>query len=379
MKRLTIDKIQTVISRLVGVEASKLANCFYPAQSKHISEIVKMRQRILPETSIEDDTRYIQWRYNFDPYSSTESALNETRMWVFEIDNEILSVVGVHAINLHCEGSEINSIATMDLLAQEKHEGKGLGVWINLKLQSFNRPVVAMGSNENSVGMVTKLYQAMPHRKIYRKILTSPNYFSKKLGSKRLGKIASFAYQIYLKTTLSLAFLAWNKNFELNQITRFEAKDSQTIDDICMGKISVKRNIYTLNWRIFDFPKEDALVYGIYSNNVLLAYIAVLLNKSDSESTATIIDWGYLQDQLSQKDFSLALTKIQLVLLKNNIGDLTAYAYDQNSAEVFKRSRVHYRDDNSKTLSICLPEGDQFQQLKDFDAWFLTGFDADDV
>jgi len=379
MKRLTIDKIQTVISRLVGVEASQLSNCFYPAQSKHISEIVKMRQRILSETSIEDDTRYIQWRYNFNPYTSTENALDETRMWVFEINNEILSVVGVHAINLHCQENEINAIATMDLLAQEKHEGKGLGVWINLKLQSFNRPVVAMGSNENSVGMVTKLYQAMPHRKIYRKILTSPIYFSKKIGSKRLGKIASYAYQAYLKLTLTLALLAWKKTFEFKQISRFETRDSQTIENICMGEISVKRTIHSLNWRIFDFPKEDALVYGIYSNNVLLAYIALLLNKSGSASTATIIDWGYLRNQLSQKDFSLALRKVQLLLLENNIGDLTAYAYDQNSAEVFKRSRIYYRDDKSKTLSICLPEGDQFQQLKNFDAWFLTGFDADDV
>ncbi len=379
MKPLTLEKIQILISRLVGKEASDLGDYFYPAQPRHISDIVEMRQRILPDIPPEDDSTYIQWRYSFAPYESIDNALNETRMWVFEIDNEILSVVGVHAINLQCDGNEFNSIATMDLLSPLEHEGKGLGAWINLKLQSFGRPVLAMGSNKNSVSMVNKFYAPMPHRKIYRKILASPSYFSKKIKNQFLGKIVSSAYQIYLKIILTFEPTGWDKRYELKKINQFDNSHNKLLERLRMEKIYVKRSITALNWRLFEFPKEDALVYGIYSNQEILGYIALLIAETKTAKTATIIDWGYLKDTISQKDFAIALSKIQLSLLNDRVGDLSAYAYDRNSAEIFKRAGIHYRDDTSKTLSIHLPEDAKFQQLQEYGAWFLTGFDADDV
>lgn len=379
MKRINLKQIEPIISRLLNISAQELDSHFFPAQEKHIDEIVNMRQRILPEQTSAEDKKYLEWRYNFGPYLSKEEALNENRMWVFAIDNEVLAVVGVQAINICAANRVIPSLTTMDLIAKAEHEGKGLGVWINLKIQDSGRPILAMGSNKNSVGIVSKLFQRMPHRKVYRNILSSPKYFAKKTNNIFLGNALAKIYKIYIGIRLRLLSSGLNSNYSIKKLSSFSECHSDFVADLNMEDVFIQRNTSTLNWRLFDYPRESVDTYGIHLDNQIVAYISIAISNSTKESTATILDWGCRKDLLDLKNFSRILSKIQWGLLKANIADVTAYGYDNYSDQLFRRAGIGYRNDESKTLSLFCADENTFKVLSNGEQWFLTGFDADDV
>src|SRR5690606_39170718 len=142
---MDLNRVESLVTRFVAPGATTLSQYFYPATHQHLPQIIEMRQKVV-KRSTEEDEKYLRWRYRFSGSSNADS-LAENHIRIFCKDGEVLGFVGVEASTLCIPGRTIPVLKVMDLMVAPDLDRRGLGVWMNLKLQSLGLPVIALGSN----------------------------------------------------------------------------------------------------------------------------------------------------------------------------------------------------------------------------------------
>lgn len=377
---MKLEKVQPLVARFLGIEPDLMEQHFYPATDSHFKQIIDIRQEMISRPPSEDET-YLRWRYNFSS-NMPGAAVNENRIWIFTKNDVILGFVGVEASTLTVDGKDIPAIKVMDLIVKPEVDRKGLGVWMNLKLQTMGFPIIALGSNENSLGIVSKLFHRMPNQRVYKNILNSAHYFSRKLNNAFLAGTLSTIYDASFPLLLQTRVLSSGPRTELRQIERFFPYHNAALAAMQLHEqgVQFKRDCDFLNWRFFENPRDNVEVVGLWRNDQLIGYLALAFRPRDKHNPARqafILDWGVAPGKGLQRSLAAVLIECQRKLRKEGFESISAFSYDQKSDKILRRAGLHLRSDDTKTVSIFVENNASLNTLKQTGRWFLTGADTD--
>lgn len=376
---MQLGKVEALVTRFVAPEAADLGQYFHPATEQHLSQIVAMRQRMV-DRSPEQDESYLRWRYCFSQLENTD-PLAANHIWVFCKDDEVLGFIGVEAATICIHGRDARAIKVMDLMVKAEVDRRGLGVWMNLKLQSFGLPVIALGSNRNSLGIMSKLFHRMPNQQVYKSILNSANYFNRRTQNAVMARFFTCLYNLGLPLLLrSRRIKAGGRGIIMRNLPRFDASNDWDLSQMQHTGIQFRRNASYLNWRFFDIPTEKVEVLGLWEGQHLVGYLALSLRSTGpdhSRMSAFLLDWAAWSGKPYQQALLAALLDCQKRLRREGFESIAAFASSSDQHILLRRAFLHRRKDESKTVSIFVNDPFSFQALCNSSEWSLTGADTD--
>jgi hypothetical protein len=376
---MKLDKVEPLVARFLNIEPARMAEHFSPAGSNHLHQIVAIRQQMVSRHPAEDEA-YLRWRYRFTA-PQQEFELEENRLWVFCKQGEILGFVGVESATLVLDGTPVKVAKLMDLMVKPDIDRKGLGVWMNLTLQKRGYPLVVLGSNPNSLGIMSKLFYRLPNQCVYKNILNSHRYFESRFGK---GTIAASLAALYNTASPLLlqakAIPSWRR-LQVTDISRFTADQDAALAEMNASCTRFQRSSAYLNWRLLDNPRDEVTVTGLWHGQRLVGYFA-LAHRSRIYGGARIreaflLDWGCLPGKQYRRDLTAALVEAQRQLRRRGYDNITAYSYHLRSNQLLRHAGLHYQQDESKTVSIFVQDAIVFERMKKADNWFITGADTD--
>lgn len=376
---MQLGKVEALVARFVAPEASDLAAYFYPATEQHLSQIVALRQSMVERTP-EQDESYLRWRYCFSQIENAD-PLTANHIWVFCKDGEVLGFIGVEAATICIHGRDASAIKVMDLMVKPEVDRRGLGVWMNLKLQSFGLPIIALGSNRNSLGIMSKLFHRMPNQQVYKGILNSANYFSRRTKNVVMARFFTGLYNLGVPLLLgSRRIKAGGRGIIMRNLPRFDASNDLDLSQMQHTGIQFRRNASYLNWRFFDIPSEKVDVLGLWEDQRLIGYLALSLRAAGpdhSRMSAFLLDWAAWNGKPYQQALLAALLDCQRRLRREGFESISAFASSRDQQLMLRRAFLHRRKDDSKTVSIFVNDPFSFQALCNSSEWSLTGADTD--
>lgn len=378
MRGIKLETVTPIVARFLGIEPEDLQRHFYPADESHLPQILAMRKKHV-SAALSQDEAYLRWRYTFSKYEQGQELI-ENRMWIFTADTAVLGFVGVESINLLVDGDDIQAVKVMDLAVMPEVDGKGLGVWMNLALQQMGRPVIALGSNKNSLGIVSKIFHRLPSQKVYKNILNSRYYFSGRSNRGLLTTSASFLYDTGLSCLLLVKSLGLPKSPKLEGIARFDSSHAKALAEMNHFGIQLRRDCDYLNWRLFDNPRDRVEVSGIWLGDSLVGYFALAFRTTAKNADLVqtfILDWGLLPGKKFEKILTSSLWKSQRSLQRQGVESISAFGYDACSDRILRNAGLHLRDDDTKTVSVFAKNTKDLIKMQRAERWFLTGADTD--
>ncbi|MGQ9424673.1 hypothetical protein ACXYTJ_01850 [Gilvimarinus sp. F26214L] len=375
---MMLEKVEPLVARFLAIDSADMPSHFHTANSSHLDQIVRIRQGFVHRTANEDRA-YLRWRYRFDD-DDTGLDFNDNRIWVFCKDQEILGFVGVESVRLLVNGGATKAIKVMDLVVRPELDRKGLGVWMNLKLQSMGLPIIALGSNRNSLGIMSKLFQRMPNQSVYKNILNSRRYFSSRIHNPLLAGALTSIYDLGYSLVLSGKALASRAKVEMAPVRRFSRADDASLAQMQHHGIEFQRTSDYLNWRFFDNPRDQIEVLGLRREGDLVGYIAVALRESRQHpgmKQAFLLDWQIQPGRAWEAALVAALIACQRRLRKEGFESISAFGYNEGSDRVLRRAGLHLRNDDTKTVSLFVRDPVTLKSLGRYEQWFITGADTD--
>ena len=377
MRRPKLKSISPVIAQCLQIPPAELIPSFKPLDQEMLSQVLDLRQRICVDKSRVEDEKYLQWRYQFSSPKKPLKPEQDRRLWGIVYNQKVYGFLGIEPIQLHIKGEIVVALKVMDLAVLPELQGKGIGVWMNICVQDFGLPVLVVGSNKNSVDIVSNLFYRLADRQVYRNILNGEYFFKSRMSIPFLADISRHVYRFLLRGFLSAKSLG-TATVAIRPIEQFGNCHENFLAGLYPHLIHAIRDCVFLNWRLFDNPYDKATVFGLFRGNEIVGYIAICTRHDrDNVKDAVILDWGVTTGD--QNALSEALIYIQKKLLKEGYDSITAVSYDKWSATSFQRAGLIHRQDNSKTFTVFCTDEALHAQISDPQSWFLTGADGDDV
>lgn len=374
---MQLEKVEALVSRFLVPGDSELAEYFHPATEAHLPQIIAMRQLMVQRSPAEDEA-YLRWRYCFS-LDSDSLSLDTNHLRIFCRDDEVLGFVGIEAARLSLHGREARAIKVMDLMVKPEVDRRGLGVWMNLKLQSAGLPVIALGSNRNSLGIMSKLFYRLPNQQVYRGLLDGSSYFRSRIRSRILAGLFSSLYNLGVPLMLgSRPFNPAGRGIVMRNLLRFETSHEADLAQMHTEGIGFRRTPAYLNWRLFEIPSDRVEVLGLWEDQGLAGYLAFAMRSTAEGSMhAFLLDWGSRSGKSYQQALLAALLDCQRRLRREGFESVTAFASSGKQDRLLRQGRLHRRKDDKKTVSIFVKDPFSFQALCQGAEWTLTGADTD--
>lgn len=376
---MKLNKVEPLVARFLNIEPTEMGKYFFPAGARHLHQIIAIRQQMVCRHPAEDEA-YLRWRYRFEsPLHGLE--LEENRLWVFCKDGEILGFVGVESATLLIDDTQVKIAKLMDLMVKPDVDRKGLGVWMNLKLQNMGYPLVVLGSNPNSLGIMSKLFYRLPNQPIYKNILNSHRYFESRFGRNIIASSLAATYNTATPLLLQAKAVPSRRRSQVADIDRFTADQDAALAEMNGSCTRFRRSSAYLNWRLFDNPREMVTVSGLWHGRQLIGFFALAhrsrIYRKSRIQEAFLLDWGYLPGKQYRRDLTSALIDVQRQLRKRGYDNITAYSYHPESNQLLRRAGLHSQENETKTVSIFVQNATLLGRMAQADKWFLTGADTD--
>jgi hypothetical protein len=376
---MQLEKVEPLVARFLNIDAARMASHFVPAQENDLEQIVAMRQKMVTRTPGED-RKYLQWRYCFSA-PQDELGMEQNRIWAFSKEGNILGFVGVEFAELAIDGKPMKVAKLMDLMVKPEVDRKGLGVWMNLTLQNKGYPLVVLGSNENSLGIMSKLFHRLPNQPVYKNILDSRRYFDAHLGEGLVASTLAVLYNIASPLALQAKSIASGRATQLSEITRFTTEHDADLAEMNRSYTRFMRSSEFLNWRLVDNPRDSVKITGVFEGQKLVGFIALALRtrsyKNSKFREAFLLEWGCRAEKHYQRSLTSALIDTQRELQKQGYESISAYSYHDDSNRLLRSAGFHHQRDETKTVSIYVRDPALFRKLLKAENWFLTGADTD--
>ena len=161
-RELDYPLVTKLLGRAFGVPGGELEASFAPATSNDLDELLSLRADHDRTEHRSGDRRYLEWRYDLSGETPGRA------IWVFRRSGELVGTLGVEEDVFSHAGTDVTVHKLMDILAREDHMGSGLGVWMNLRLQTLFENTLCIGSTQYSHSIVTKLNTALPDWQTWR-------------------------------------------------------------------------------------------------------------------------------------------------------------------------------------------------------------------
>ena len=156
------DKLTRLVARSLGVETSTLQLGLNPALLADLPEVAALRREHLHLSEQWDDGAYLRWRYRL---GRTNAGFGD--LWCLRARGQIMAIIGVEELHAEFDGETFKGAQVMDLLVRPEAQESGLGIWLNQAMLARYDFTLAVGANQNSAGIVRRLFEPLAPRRTF--------------------------------------------------------------------------------------------------------------------------------------------------------------------------------------------------------------------
>lgn len=156
------DKLTRLVARSLGVDPSTLELGLNPGLLADVREVTALRHEHLRLSEQWDDSAYLRWRYRL---GRTSSGFGD--LWCLRVRGQIMAIIGVEELHAEFDGETFKGAQVMDLLVRPEAQESGLGIWLNQAMLARHDFTLAVGANQNSAGIVRRLFAPLAPRRTF--------------------------------------------------------------------------------------------------------------------------------------------------------------------------------------------------------------------
>jgi hypothetical protein len=190
-----LEKTSKLLARALRTTPDELVKSFRTATLDDLPQVLALRAQVLGADITWDDEAYLRWRYRL---GRAQGGAGDGHVLVR--GGELLGLIGTEDITLGWQGQTLAGVRVMDTLVRPDCADIGLGVWMALVLQSRHPLVLAVGANANSIGLVKRLFEVLPNRRIWVHVISFDHLIGKHLPipwlARHVGQLASLAMSL---------------------------------------------------------------------------------------------------------------------------------------------------------------------------------------
>lgn len=370
--KMSLKKISPYLAKNLEMSEEALLNSFRPAEIGDLETLVEFRKPLFQGDAPWDDKSYLDWRYSFEGTSD-----NRNCMWVFKKDSLIIGCIGVERVDLHTPESLITAYKLMDVLVDPVLDGKGLGAWMNLYLMERYPVLIAVGSNEKSYSLVSRLFYQISALKAFKLPIRSKQLLLKSLKSSLLAGIIAVPLDMLLSMRRTIKWKRVDGVISSRLLNEIPVDMSQ-FSSGRQDQIYVDRSAKYLNWRYINNPRCSFDVTGVYHDDSLVGiciyryYIPIKATQTE----AVIFDWFYVEDESGNDYQSTLLHEVISLLSSKGVAAVSIHAHCESCDDTLFRLGFILR---GQAPFFYLHVGDETINLNLYDQkkWFLTEGDFD--
>lgn len=369
----SFEKTTKLVGRALGMNPDELRAGFRPATRAELPQILSIRRKILGDRLTWDDARYLTWRYDFDGAPPDEAR---GTCFVVVRNEQVLGLVGAEHVRLTYDDDRLPSLLIMDIAVDPSIEGSGLGIWMDLALFDAHPIVLAIGANPNSIGLVEKLFHALPPRTHYVTPVRFTRFLQKRLGLAHVATLLALPANVAVRAWRKLARLA-GRGLELRAITRFDTSvDALFSRRSRPAEVTFERTAATLNWRLFQNPRARYEVIGAYDGSTLVGYIAAQQTaRRDALREVGIVDW--LVDALHPGAFEILVLDVLRRAARADIDLVHATPLLARSGPTLRRLGFRAAKRTYNVVGVRVADPERRPRLLDGAAWYLNEANTD--
>lgn len=198
-----LDKTGRLVARALKTSPEALLSSLRPATLADLPQILSLRAQVFGTEITWDDEAYLSWRYGLG-----RAGQGAGECWVVVLAGELLGLMGTEDITLRWGGITLAGVRVMDTLIRPDLSDVGLGVWLSLVIKSRHALVLAVGANATSKGLVTRVFDVLPNRRILIHPIRFDHFMAKRTSSAAVAwvgaRLASSALSVARAWTLGL-------------------------------------------------------------------------------------------------------------------------------------------------------------------------------
>ena len=151
------EKLGRLVARSLGLDATALQVGLTIALLADLPDIIALRRTQLHGGW--DDNAYLRWRYRLG-----RSTGGFGDLWCVRAEDQLVAIIGVEALRAELDGQMLAGGQVMDLLVRPEAQETGLGIWLNQAMLARYDFTLAVGANQNSAGIVRRMFEPLPPR-----------------------------------------------------------------------------------------------------------------------------------------------------------------------------------------------------------------------
>ena len=367
-------KTTALVSRALSFTPEALLAGFVAATEADLSQIVELRRQIIGAALTWDDARYLRWRYDLG-----SPGRGGGECWVVKRGGEVLAMLGSERIRVLHEGRAVDGLSVMDIAVRPEFDGVGLGVWMAMHLCERTECVLAVGSNENSRALVTRVFERLPDRRSYAHLFEFGPTLKRRW---KVGPLALVAAAL-AGAGMALWRAGWGltraRSVRIEPLAHFDGGIDALVNASRGGaEISVARDERFQNWRLFENPRTAYAVWAAREGAELAGWIA-LRPKVSADGTQALV----IEDMLVRADprGAAVLTALLCHTFEHakalGCERVTVIACHPQNERVLRRLGFFLHRADAETLSVRCRDAALTEAIAAGVPWHLTGANTD--
>jgi hypothetical protein len=361
-------KTTTLVARALGLTSPQLHESFRPATLADLPGVLELRRRVIGENLTWDDSRYLQWRYDFEGRPDGHGSC-----LIVASGGKMHGMIGAEKIRLAVGHETLDALSLMDIMVQPELDGSGLGIWLNMAVFEQHPVVIEIGANPNSLGLINRLFHRLPDRKVYVAPLSFSRFLANRLHISPVANVLALPANAAAVLWRALSFRPKPSRWYFHDIARFDASVERLFAERwAPEEVTLVRSSNYLNWRLFRNPRATYKVFGAWENGDLVCYAAYQSSlRPDGLRSVSLVDW-------------LVDRRYGLEGFKTLVRETVTRAWRER-ADIVTVTPLHARSEKSllglgflsqlnqyNTVGVRCTDPARWPGLHDGDAWFLT-------
>lgn len=368
-----LNRLTAVLAKQLHTTPATLNDSFIRASDHHTADVSHIRRLVFQDEICSEDEKYLYWRY-FSRNSGTSN------LWVLKHQGIIIGAVGTDPIEISIKGQTVKGIRCMDAIIHPHYDGRGLGAWMNLKLQSMFDLVIAVGANEKSIGMLNKLFKPLPIRKYFKYPLNMKGYFLTRtnipLLSTLIAGIPNIFYRLRLKYLLHKSTLP--ENYTLNKHCNIQTIiDELPLEKGSLIEINTIKTTQYFHWRYITNPRNNFITMTVKQEQKIVGYVIFCTKYKPAyhRLEGFIVEWNIYTDENKNALLKNLLVNAVKDMYYQGAEVVNIVLNDKTSEQCAQNSGFIWRNTDSRFFINAKPHLDS--SLYDAEKWFFSMSDSD--
>lgn len=282
------DKLGRLVSRSLGLDATALREALRPAAPDDLPDVIALRREHLLTGSEWDDEAYLRWRYRL---GRADAGFGE--LWLLHARERLVATIGVEDLHAEFNGEALRGAQVMDLVVHPVAQESGLGIWLNQAMLARHDFTLAVGANQNSAGIVRRLFEALPARLTFTHPLDLGPFVRRRWPAlaatplaMRAGNAGLALWRLALRRHLP-------RDLVVEHATRVDAEPALAAPS-APGALRLRRDGALLQQRLLCNPRRPVTLRVARRNGALAGLIAWAIEADDrGRPELHVVDWHH--------------------------------------------------------------------------------------